>query len=347
MYIFSVGRDVTALRNTDDIVDGDVTTMRIHLKRVALLLLPAAMLYVFVSLFISEQQRLIDGDGAEQQNKHIVAQKPVWQIGFPALWKTRPDHDDHEQLWPNELNQYDDRIIKQMKFIPKSYQQQQQQQQQGSKSDDVSHQQAKIIYAPGGLGETPSGMRKFRLDECPVSRCLLTGDSAFASTAHVILYQNGFFNVQPRLPHQIWVMWLLESPFHTGDLSEVKSYVNWTATYRTDSTIVTPYERFVHYDNFTALPTTPLRNYAQGKTHMVAWFVSNCISSNKRSEYVTALEEHVKVDIYGACGTHVCPRHKKEECNDILRIKYKFYLAFENSNCVHYITEKFYWNALL
>ena len=30
----------------------------------------------------------------------------------------------------------------------------------------------------------------------------------------------------------------------------------------------------------------------------------------------------------------------------MLQKKYKFYLAFENSNCRHYITEKFFYNAL-
>jgi hypothetical protein len=33
-------------------------------------------------------------------------------------------------------------------------------------------------------------------------------------------------------------------------------------------------------------------------------------------------------------------------CLDILDTKYKFYLAFENSNCQDYITEKFFVNGL-
>ena len=33
------------------------------------------------------------------------------------------------------------------------------------------------------------------------------------------------------------------------------------------------------------------------------------------------------------------------QCYDSLWDNYKFYLAFENSDCNHYITEKF-WNAL-
>lgn len=35
-----------------------------------------------------------------------------------------------------------------------------------------------------------------------------------------------------------------------------------------------------------------------------------------------------------------------DDCFESLDRDYKFYLAFENSNCVHYITEKFFVNGL-
>ena len=51
--------------------------------------------------------------------------------------------------------------------------------------------------------------------------------------------------------------------------------VNWTATYRADSTIVTPYEKWVyHQPGVRAVPQST--NYAANKTKQVAWFVSNC-----------------------------------------------------------------------
>ena len=55
--------------------------------------------------------------------------------------------------------------------------------------------------------------------------------------------------------------------------------------------------------------------------------------------------KYIDVDIYGGCGDKQCPRSSKD-CYQMLNTHYKFYLAFENSNCVDYITEKFYVNGL-
>ena len=51
------------------------------------------------------------------------------------------------------------------------------------------------------------------------------------------------------------------------------------------------------------------------------------------------------MDIYGSCGSKRCPR-ASTDCYEKLNSEYKFYLAFENSNCIDYITEKFYVNGL-
>ena len=87
-----------------------------------------------------------------------------------------------------------------------------------------------------------------------------------------------------------------------------------------------------------------LPNFAENKTGQVAWFVSNCDAGNNRLEYAEQLGKHIGVDVFGDCGTKFCARNSPE-CGDKLR-QYKFYLAFENSNCVDYITEKFWLNGL-
>ena len=72
----------------------------------------------------------------------------------------------------------------------------------------------------------------------------------------------------------------------------------------------------------------------------IAWIVSNCITFSQREEYVGELRKFIQIDIYGQCGRS-CSNNNKRECQLDLH-QYYFYLAFENSRCNSYITEKFW-----
>ncbi|CAL4098692.1 unnamed protein product, partial [Meganyctiphanes norvegica] len=54
------------------------------------------------------------------------------------------------------------------------------------------------------------------------------------------------------------------------------------------------------------------------------------------------LAAHMSIDIYGKCGYLECPRKDQSGCYEMLERDYKFYMAFENSICNDYITEKFF-----
>ena len=84
----------------------------------------------------------------------------------------------------------------------------------------------------------------------------------------------------------------------------------------------------------------------------IAWIVSHCDAASKRMQFVQRLKKYVNVDIYGQCGTNlqgIC-KWKWTNQNDTgknnpyclheIVKKYKFYLAFENSLCEDYISEK-------
>jgi len=82
---------------------------------------------------------------------------------------------------------------------------------------------------------------------------------------------------------------------------------------------------------------------------MAAWFVSRCNSFSNRELLTQKLQKFINVDVYGKCGNLSCPRmndenEKNKECTDMLNTTYKFYLAFENSICVDYMTKKSFLN---
>jgi hypothetical protein len=132
------------------------------------------------------------------------------------------------------------------------------------------------------------------------------------------------------------------------------NFFNWTVTYRWDSDMVRPYGYVKPIGNVPLHPSESQMkeylsnskvNYANGKTKMAAWFVTNCHSKSSRNEMVQELQKYVQVDVYGGCGTLSCPKKpgedaSSEECLAMAAKNYKFYMALENSLCLDYITEK-------
>ena len=57
------------------------------------------------------------------------------------------------------------------------------------------------------------------------------------------------------------------------------------------------------------------------------------------------MQKYMHVDLFGRCGKK-CPDKFKDgrmgDCKLIIGTEYKFYLAFENSICKDYVTEKFF-----
>lgn len=82
----------------------------------------------------------------------------------------------------------------------------------------------------------------------------------------------------------------------------------------------------------------------KGKQKTAAWFVSHCNVISKRDNLTQSLQKFIDVDIYGKCGNLRCPRGSNY-CDSMLNTTYKFYLAFENTLCIDYVTEKLF-NAM-
>ena len=157
----------------------------------------------------------------------------------------------------------------------------------------------------------------------------------------------------------------MESPYNVGKHGkEVDGVFHWMASYRPDSDVRFRYgtfqridsnsvitEGFLHtweYQNLFVEPAPqshPPPTFQKPKEKkMVAWLVSHCGSWSRRALLVKSLQKYLDVDIYGECGPFDCP-DDDAHCRDFLAANYKFYLAFENSLCLDYVTEKL-WSVL-
>jgi glycoprotein 3-alpha-L-fucosyltransferase len=239
-------------------------------------------------------------------------------------------------LWPSLDNYEDDRILKQLNHKPVSV-------------DNVHSIPMKTILLYNGYKDwgVKPGRATFLEQKCPVNNCQLTDSRRAAHSADAVLFrQNPRFPWFRRPPSQIWILYLLEAPYFTPSLRKFNGHFNWTASYRHDSDIVAPYEKFVkHNKTISNILPKMTKNYAEGKTKKIAWFVSNCRATNNRLEYAKELSKFMQVDIFGKCGDKKCPRGQNS-CSEMLNKDYKFYLSFENSNCRDYITEKFFFTGL-
>lgn len=261
-----------------------------------------------------------------RQNHTLFTKKVVRKIQRD-IWKIVPGEDS---------------IVEQVAFSPKI---------------DPKAPPKKIIleHGVGGWG-VKEGRATFEEHNCNVKNCELVSYPEGTGIYDAWMYKEidlSNFILQDmhkaalRTPDQVWIMFGLESPEASPNYEGLNNVINWTATYRHQSTIVTPYDKWVPFENLTSvLQSKATKNYAEGKSKLGAMFVSNCNAANKRLEYIKELKQFMSVDVFGFCGDKECNKNSQDSCFDMLRTDYKFYFAFENANCRDYITEKFFMNAL-
>lgn len=183
------------------------------------------------------------------------------------------------------------------------------------------------------------------LSYCSYGNCVMTNKKSALETSDAVLFAYDPMNTdKPRKRSgQIWIIAHVESPVNNAKLNKIwDNAFDWSMTYRRDSEI------FLSYS--TEKRNTPLhKDYHaifKQKTKSVVWVVSNCFTESKREKYIRELGKYIDVDIYGKCGKSKCPKNSMSECHEFLSQRYKFYLAFENSLCKDYITEKLFHTYL-
>ncbi|KAJ8047753.1 Alpha-(1,3)-fucosyltransferase 6 [Holothuria leucospilota] len=119
-------------------------------------------------------------------------------------------------------------------------------------------------------------------------------------------------------------------------VSKSNSPYHWSLTYHSMSDIPVPYGRYQPFEHGTETENRD-KNWAEGKTGLVAWMPSRKNTMWKRDEFVSSLQAYFQVDLFGT-GYKTC-NADIDSCMENIK-NYKFYLAIENSCCSEYITDK-------
>lgn len=191
----------------------------------------------------------------------------------------------------------------------------------------------------------------FKKTDCPVTNCEFTNDVKKLNKSQLVLFEMNSKSYKHipdyRLESQRYVFVLFESPANSPDFSRFSNFFNLTATYESDSDFPGFYLgwkfNWQKNDSFN-----DKYDYFNNKFKFAAAVISNCNDKANRLKYLNELRDFIPVDIFGRCGELKCPRYYtntsvEAECKRIIAKDYKFFLAFENSVCKDYITEKFFY----
>ncbi|KAL7642737.1 UNVERIFIED_CONTAM: hypothetical protein RMT77_007302 [Armadillidium vulgare] len=200
------------------------------------------------------------------------------------------------------------------------------------------------------------GKRPFEAACCKEKRCFTTNrrDQIRLQDFDAVLIH--FRNIeiknyfQQRSKNQRWILFEREPPTYSFRYPQVFNGVfNWTMTYRRDSDVNVGYGNIYKKADFSVNNFGIFENFSRSlnsvmktKKGMAAWMVSNCKTPSRREVYVKQLQQYIEIDIFGECGPLKCEKKNNRKCLKFLEENYKFYLAFENSFCKDYISEKFF-----
>ena len=185
------------------------------------------------------------------------------------------------------------------------------------------------------------------------NNCLVTFDKSKAYDADFIIfrsltpsfYYNEYKKFRPI--YQQWVFFETEAPFYGNQVETIEGLHNLTITYKRSSDITLPYGTYRKRNTFENFSKNVLVDLWKQKIYDALWLVSNC-KPIIRKRFASQLSKYINLHIGGACaedfqsiGAKKVKIISKSEIS-----KYKFYLAFENSFCDEYISDKYWINAI-
>ncbi len=137
---------------------------------------------------------------------------------------------------------------------------------------------------------------------------------------------------------QVWVSWSLESEVNYPIINDPRFEVKMT--YQREADIWIPYFTNNYPNYLEALKNTPDES---NKDNYFASFISSPFNQSGRLEYLLKLSEFIDIHHYGRFmkNTELANDQGRKSKKEVID-RYKFVIAFENSCCPDYVTEKFF-----
>ena len=189
--------------------------------------------------------------------------------------------------------------------------------------------------------------RTLRVPESGLAGVEFTTDRRRYASAHAVIFHIPQLNygrwlfLPAKLPGQLWVAWSEESE-ENHPLVRHPRFVNrfdLTMTYRRTADIPVfylPNDKNLVHGLRQAIPP-------KISEPLVAAFVSSSFNRSRRKEYIQELTRYLPIASYGSFLRNRTLADDQGPASKLETIaRYKFTLAFENSCCEDYVTEKFY-----
>ena len=200
---------------------------------------------------------------------------------------------------------------------------------------------------------------------CNIDMCEFIFDKAKFNISDIVVFHGKKLDMphittlnelnRHRPKNQLWLYFTLENPVRSMSPEPYNHLFNLTSTYRLDSDLRIPYRYHFPRERYPfALNRNNKvlfkRNYAENKSGQIIWAASSSCKS-RRNLLAEKLHQYgLNIEKYGKCRVGSIPQTKdtnyKGYPSALPYNKYKFVLAFENSFCTDYITEKYWKNGI-
>ncbi len=187
------------------------------------------------------------------------------------------------------------------------------------------------------------------LDEWALDlECIFSTDLSLMEQADALWFHGPSIRELPKkVTGQKWILMCMESELNYPYLSDdrVMALFDMHMTYQLDSDVPTLYPNWHQYGSFLESPLS--LEFKNRQPAPVLYAASNPVSV--RDEYVEELMQHIPVDSIGRClnnrsieGFSSGTGWANDGFKSLLSVirHYKFYLAFENSRTLDYVTER-------